>query len=269
MAEAATAAAATGRHQRRLKNYLLDRHFQLKYTGYLVAIAVVLSGVLGIILWRTSTAVIAQSREAVNQGEQVVALGKEVVGESQKVSAVVQMNIIKDPVYADNPALLEAFKTDAENQDERLKQQQQALESQAAGLKKQSAALEQRQRTMFTTLLAALVLLVLGIGVAGIMVTHRVAGPIFKMKRQIRELGDGYLKLPGKLRKGDELVDFFETFEQTVKKLRARQEKEIEMLDTAVAVLHRKLGDESSRDSIIGLEELISLRRQMQSELDG
>ena len=41
MADAATAPAqAGGRHQRRLRNYLLDTHFQLKYTGYLVAIAI-------------------------------------------------------------------------------------------------------------------------------------------------------------------------------------------------------------------------------------
>src|SRR5688572_8724986 len=120
MAEAATAApAASGRHQRRLKNYLLDSHFQLKYSSYLVLIAVILSASLGFILWRTSLAVIDQSLEAVDQGEQVVNLGREVVKESQKVSAVVQMNIVKDPVYADNPALIEAFKTDAAVQDER------------------------------------------------------------------------------------------------------------------------------------------------------
>ena len=34
---------AGGRHQRRLRNYLLDPPFQLKYSGYLVGIAVLLS----------------------------------------------------------------------------------------------------------------------------------------------------------------------------------------------------------------------------------
>ncbi len=260
MAEAsAVRAPAGGRHKRRLRNYLLDSHFQLKYTGYLVAIAVVLSLALGLILWRTSRAVIAQSHEAVNQGEQVVSLGREVVGESQKVSAVVQMNIVKDPVYSDNPALLDAFKADASKQDERLKHQQKALEEQAALLKQQSVDLTARQHTMFVTLFSVLGLLVVGIGFAGIIVTHKVAGPIFKMKRQIRELGEGSLKIPGKLRKGDELVDFFEAFDHTVRSLRERQENEIAMLDAAI---------EKVEDGSPAFDRLKELRAEMQSALD-
>ena len=46
----------TGRHQRRLRNYLLDSHFQLKYTGYLVGIALLFSISLGLLIWRTSAA---------------------------------------------------------------------------------------------------------------------------------------------------------------------------------------------------------------------
>src|SRR5664279_135717 len=142
MGEASSAPPpATGRHQRRLRNYLLDAHFQLKYTGYLVGIALLFSISLGLLIWRTSAAVIAQSHQAVHQGEQVVERGKQVVAESQKVSEVVKMNIIKDPVYSDNPALLEAFKVDADKQDERLKAQQVALEGQASALRDQAASL--------------------------------------------------------------------------------------------------------------------------------
>ncbi len=261
MGEAATAAGrAGGRHQRRLRNYLIDQKFQLKYTGYLVAIAVVLSASLGIILWRTSRAVIAQSHEAVNQGEQVVGLGREVVTESQKVSAVVQMNIVKDPVYSDNPALLDAFKIDAEKQDERLKKQQAQLEEQATALKRQSQLLAERQNTMFTTLFVVLGLLVVGIGMAGIVVTHKVAGPIFKMKRQIRELGEGSLKVPGKLRKGDELVEFFEAFDVTVHHLRDVQEERIAVIDAALARMDGTGGE--------GVESLKKLRDEMRAALD-
>lgn len=262
MAEAATAPApAGGRHQRRLKNYLLDTHFQLKYTGYLVAIALVLSASLGAILWRTSREVLSQSHATVNQGEQVVAVGRKVVDESRKVSAVVQMNIVKDETYQDNPALLEAFKTDAQAQDDRLKKQQDDLEAQSATLKQQSADIARSQSTMLTSLTAILLLLVLGIGVAGIVVTHRVAGPIFKMKRQIRDVGQGKLKIPGKLRKGDELVDFFETFNDMVVSLRERQEHEIKLLDAAIQKLEAKA---DSND----LEPLRKLRQDMQATLE-
>jgi nitrogen fixation/metabolism regulation signal transduction histidine kinase len=188
-------------------------------------------------LWRTSEAGIAQSHKAVQQGEQVVARGREVLKESQKVSAVVQMNIVRDPVYGANPALLEAFRADAQEQDARLLTQQRALEQQSLGLKEQAANLAAQQRTMLITLCVALGLLVVLTGFAGIIVTHRVAGPIFKMKRQLREVGAGHLNLPTPLRRGDELVDFFQAFDSMVRRLRERQEQEIEELERAIAAL--------------------------------
>src|SRR6188474_111319 len=180
-AASVSAPPATGRHQRRMKNYLLDRHFQLKYSGYLVGIALLFSICLGALLWRTSQAVIAQSNKTVEQGGDLVKHGQEVVEESRKVSEVVKMNIVKDPIYSDNPALLDAFKADADKQDERLKAQQQALESQATALREQASALTDKQHVMLYTLVGALSLLVILIGFAAILVTHKVAGPIFKM----------------------------------------------------------------------------------------
>src|SRR6478752_4559605 len=251
----------TGRHQRRLRNYLLDAHFQLKYTGYLVGIAVLFSVCLGLLLWRTSAEVIAQSTQTVAQGEQVVGRGREVVEESRKVSEVVKMNIVKDPIYSDNPALLEAFKMDADKQDERLKSQQAALESQAAGLKAQAQALRGQQRAMLITLTSTLSLLVVLIGFAGIFVTHKIAGPIYKMKRQIREVGEGHLRIPNKLRRGDELVSFFDAFETMVVNLRARQQGEIDKLDRAITSLEPKAEPGE-------LEPLYQLRQEMRDALN-
>jgi hypothetical protein len=237
---ASISAPPTGRHQRRLKNYVLDAHFQFKYTGYLVGIALLFSICLGTLLWRTSVAMIAQSNKTVEQGAELVKHGQEVVEESRKVSEVVKMNIVKDPIYSDNPALLEAFKGDADKQDDRLKSQQSALENQAAGLEQQAQDILSSQHTMFITLTSALSLLVVIIGIAGILVTHKVAGPIFKMKRQIREVGEGHLRIPNKLRRGDELVEFFGAFETMVINLRSRQQGEIDKLDQAIKTLEPK-----------------------------
>jgi methyl-accepting chemotaxis protein len=261
MAEAATAPLAGGRHQRRFRNYLIDSHFQLKYTSYLVLIAIVISASLGVFLWRTSREVLEQSRKAVGQGEQVVARGREVLAESQKVSAVVQMNIIRDPVYSDNPGLLEAFKSDAAKQDDRLKQQQEALERQSQDLKGQSTALAGQQNAMLIGLCTALTLLVVVIGFAGIMVTHRIAGPIYKMKRQIGAVGEGHLRVPSPLRKGDELVDFFESFRHMVIHLRERQQVEIDKLESALSHLEGKAEEDA-------MQPLRSLHADMKSALD-
>lgn len=252
---------APGRHQRKLRNYLLDPHFQLKYSLYLVAITVLLGVGLGIALWTVSEKVMAQSERNVEQGQKVVDFGRKVVAESRKVSEVVKMNIVKDPVYQDNPALLEAFTTDAEKQDQRLKDQEKALVTQAESLKAELANLHANRKTLTITFVVALILMVAGIFIGGIVVTHKVAGPIFKMKRQLREVGDGHLRIPGKLRKGDELVHFFDTFERMVRNLRERQEAEIEMLDSAIAQLEGKAEEDA-------LKPLHDLRKEMQDALE-
>jgi nitrogen fixation/metabolism regulation signal transduction histidine kinase len=245
-----------GRHQRSLKNYLLDPHFQLKYTSYLVAIAVVLSVTLGTLLWTSSRDVIAQSRASVTQGMETVRRGQDLVKESQKVSAVVKMNIAKE--YADQPELAKLFNQKSEEEATRLMAEQKRLEDESKRLGQQSSELEQQQTRVMMTLVAGLTALVLFVAVAGIVITHRVAGPIFKMKRQIRELGEGNLRMPGKLRKGDELVHFFETFEETVRNLRRHQEAEIAKLEAIIA--------SNDRDAMVG--KLEGLRDEMKASLD-
>jgi nitrogen fixation/metabolism regulation signal transduction histidine kinase len=213
------------------------------------------------LLWRTSNAVIAQSHQTVAQGEQVVARGRLVIKESQTVSEVVKMSIVKDPDYADNPALLEAFKGDSDKQSERLDEQQKSLERQSAALKQQSAEITRQQRFLIVMLTSTLSLLVVLIGLAGIVVTHKVAGPIYKMKRQIKDVGAGKLRVPARLRKGDDLVDFFEAFETMVINLRGRQKEEIEKLESAIAALGPKAQPGE-------LEQLNQLLKDMKAALE-
>jgi methyl-accepting chemotaxis protein len=244
---ASAAGPRTGRHQRRLRNYLLDRRFQLKYAGYFVGIALVLSLALGLILWRTS-------QELLRQSEQVVERGQAVVKEGRKVSDVVRMNIVQDPVYGDDPALKAAFEEGDKKYAEQLINEQHQLEQQSLALARQHTAAA-------WVLIGALLLFVVFVGLAGIVVTHKVAGPVFKMKRQILEVADGHLQLPGRLRRGDELVEFFAAFDRMVRRLRDRQESEIALLEDAIATLEKKAASED-------LELLRQLRDEMRAALD-
>lgn len=247
---------APTRHKRHLKNYLLDRGYQLKYAGYLAGVAAVLSIGLGLLLWQTSQSLVAESREAVRQGGQMIDLGRAVARESRKVTSVVQMTMEK--TYGDDPELLELFKKDAAKQEQPLQGQLAALEAQAAQLEQRSERLADQQRTMLTMLVVVLTLLVLGVGLAGIIVTHKVAGPIFKMTRQLEQLGEGRWTVPAPLRKGDELVSFFGAFRATVKRLRARREQELDRLDEA----REQVDDAAAK------ERLDELRRQMAEVLE-
>ena len=283
MSEATSNRPAFGKHNRSAKNYLLDRQFQLKYAGFLVAIALLLSAGLGALLWRTSDRVIEQSRESVKEGQEAVRQGQETVKrgealivESRKVRQVVEMTA--ETCYKDVPEVKQQFAADAARDEEKLKGEQERLkkeasdlQARAADLTAQAAQLESQQRRVLIALVAGLAMFVIVIGLAGIVFTHKIAGPIFKMKRLLREVGGGKLVLRERLRKGDELQHFFETFEQMVADLRARQEKEIARVDDIIsrlegAPLSSNRTKEIDED---GIELLKKLRREMREQLDG
>jgi hypothetical protein len=249
----------TGRHQRRARNYLLDPHFQLKYTGVLVAIALVVSAVLGVQLYRTSIGLIDQSRRTVAQGEETVERGKALLDESRKVSAVVSMNISKE--YADNPELLAVFKQDSAEQDRKLNTEQARLEQASKSLREQSASLAAQQRNTLYMVFGGLSLLVLVIGMAGIVFTHKVAGPIFKMKGLLRRVGEGHFNAPRGLRKGDELQHFFDAFVKMVDALRQRETATLGRIDAAMGQLEGKVDADS-------LRPLRELKRDIQASVD-
>lgn len=272
----------TGRHQRSPKNYLIDRRFQLKYAGFLVGIALTMSIALGYLLWGTSREVIGQSKRAVEegratvkQGQETIRRGREVVVQSRRVSQVVAMNIAKE--YKDDPELAKTFAEESAKDEAKLRDEQKRLEEDAAFLAKRADELERQsldvasqQKRFLGGLVVALGLLVVCLGLAGIVFTHKVAGPIFKMKRLIRQVGSGKLVLRERLRKGDELQDFFETFEQMVEQLRQRQKAEIAKVDTILERLedaprsargHKELDED-------GITLLKRLRAEMQDQLE-
>jgi hypothetical protein len=71
----------------------------------------------------------------------------------------------------------------------------------------------------------------------GIVLTHKVAGPLFKITNHLDKIRDGKLGVVYNLRKGDQLVDFFEHFKGAHDALRARTEEDIALFDKAIAAV--------------------------------
>ncbi len=254
MSQPQSTAPAGPPYKRSFKNYLIDRNFQLKYTSFLVGTAMLLSLALGVLLWRASSEVIEEGKKTVERGQLVIL-------QSRRVTQVVAMNIAKE--YKDDPELAKTFGEEAAKDEQKLKDEQDRLVRDAVFL-------ETQQRELLAGLILALGLLVVGVGVLGIVFTHKVAGPIFKMKRLLREVGGGKLVVRERLRKGDELQHFFEVFENMVTELRRRQEAEIARVDKILEKLsdapvsHR--GMKEFDDD--GVEMLRQLRREMQDQLE-
>ncbi len=95
-------------------------------------------------------------------------------------------------------------------------------------------------------LLGALVgitgLMALALGVLGILITHRVAGPVLVLGRWLQAFGQGRYPRVRALRRGDELKRLFRVFGDGVEALRARESAHVDLLEQAVARLQAAQG---------------------------
>jgi len=73
-------------------------------------------------------------------------------------------------------------------------------------------ALERGRLLILYVLIGTGLLLVIGLAVYGIKMTHKVAGPLFKVSLYLAKMQQGRLDKVWNLRKGDQLVDFYEHF---------------------------------------------------------
>jgi hypothetical protein len=88
--------------------------------------------------------------------------------------------------------------------------------------------------------------LILGLAVYGIKMTHKVAGPLFKVGLYLKKLEDEKYDTVYNLRKGDQLVEFYEHFKSAHAGLRKMQEEDRDRLKDAIALAKdAKLADKN------------------------
>lgn len=121
---------------------------------------------------------------------------------------------------------------------------------------------EDYDRNMLLAIAGGIVALVVSLGITGILVTHRVVGPAYKLKRLFQDVSTGHLRVYGKLRQGDELWDVFVEFEKMIEKLRQGQRDEIAQLQSIID----RAKDNTQTDLVVA--ELEGLRDRMQAEID-
>ena len=90
---------------------------------------------------------------------------------------------------------------------------------------------QEEDRKIRNAILAGVLLLTLALGFTGIIVTHRVVGPAYRMKRLFQHVGDGKIEVTTGIRKGDELQELYHSFAEMVESLRDQRAEEIEQLE--------------------------------------
>ena len=84
--------------------------------------------------------------------------------------------------------------------------------------------------------------LVVILGAYLVIMTHKVAGPLFKVSMYFDQMADGRLATVTPLRRGDMLQDFFGDFKAMHESLRARASADVAAMEQAAAALREARG---------------------------
>jgi len=102
-----------------------------------------------------------------------------------------------------------------------------------------------------------------------VIMTHKVAGPLFKISMYFERMAEGRLGQVTPLRRGDMLQDFFGDFKTMHEALRARAIADVEVLDRVAGVLRDSRNEADYRgearakldDSLESLEHHVARRK--------
>lgn len=91
-----------------------------------------------------------------------------------------------------------------------------------------------RRRILYVLIITGLALM-MGLAVYGIKMTHKVAGPLFKVSLYLAKMRDGRYDKVWNLRKGDQLVDFYEHFKHAHAGVVQMEKDDIERVKALIA----------------------------------
>jgi nitrogen fixation/metabolism regulation signal transduction histidine kinase len=213
-------------------NYLVDRPFQFRATALIIGLTLLIGVPLGYLLYRTSGEAVAIGRKAVELGTSANAASSAAVKQSELMNTRLAMEAMVK--FADKPEQLAALKKANEAETERLRQQAAVVAAEGAALAAQRDALETMRARLLTGVAGGIAALVVLVALAGIYFTHKVSGPIHRMRVLFKEVGEGTFSPYRPLRRGDELQGFFADFSSMVEQLKTRQKEEIAHLSDAI-----------------------------------
>lgn len=106
---------------------------------------------------------------------------------------------------------------------------------------------------------SGLVLLV-GLGFYGIRMTHKVAGPLFKISLYLGKMRDGRYDKVWNLRKGDQLVDFYDNFKAGHAGVVQMEKDDIERIKAVVAAAEK--AGQGEHPTVAQLREILARKEK-------
>ena len=215
-----------GAKDRKLRNLLLDARFQLKFAAYFVVASLVVAGLLGVFLVRTTSSLVSQISASVEARKKAADTSRELGNCTVNNELAANM---------DNPELVASLADTSKAIDS-------AFEAEQRAAQEASVEVQRHQQQTLYVLLGILAAFIFLVALLAIVITHRIVGPLFRIKRMAREVGDGIVRPPTYgLRPGDELQDVFAVFSEMVTQLRARTESDLAALKAGDSESLKKL----------------------------
>jgi hypothetical protein len=121
--------------------------------------------------------------------------------------------------------------------------------------------IRQSDSTLVWLMVAITVLMAAAFALFGVLVTHRVAGPVYVMSHYIGVVAKGRYPIMRPLRKHDELKVFFERFQSAVESLRGREVEEADELKHALGTLSGIASGEEAKKVLEGLKAMHDRKR--------
>jgi nitrogen fixation/metabolism regulation signal transduction histidine kinase len=118
--------------------------------------------------------------------------------------------------------------------------------------------LESRRRLVSYLLVGMDFLLIMGLTVYGIRMTHKVAGPLHKVSLYFDKVRGGKFTPVYNLRKGDQLVGFYEQFKEAHEAMRKHQEADVARLRLLIDAAEKvSVGSPEFTQSLAELKALL------------
>lgn len=127
------------------------------------------------------------------------------------------------------------------------------------------ALVERSDRVLLVVLGGTALLLAAALGLLGVVITHRVAGPVFVMGHYLKIISEGRYPRMRTLRRSDELRGFFGTFLEAVDALKKRERRHAEVLEDAAQRMRAALG--RSPELLPAIEALEAAARERRLSL--
>lgn len=121
---------------------------------------------------------------------------------------------------------------------------------------------QRSEGTMIALTAGMTVLMAAALSLFGVLITHRVAGPVYVMSYYMSVLAKGRYPVMRPLRNTDELRTFFERFQEAVESMRQREVEEAETLEHALKAFTPLAAGTEAAASLQSLQGLRDRKRE-------